>query len=285
MTAGAGGSVGATVVRTFRTGDIEAVERITAAAYGRPTSPRMRERAAIGGALLLVAEHAGAVAGVVGASDYGTAAYVASMAVDPALRRRGIARALMAAIVAALDARGIRAIVLDATDAGAPLYESFGFVDVDRTSIFERAASESQDASGVATRRGAPTSIGEADFERACELDRQIAGCDRRAVLRDLRLVPDAALVTAPDGYLLVRGDTLGPWLALGDDVAAELLARALHVRPNVTRAFVPDTNAAAAKLLAPHGFARMRTLRHMARGTSPFRRTAIYGQASLGHG
>ena len=53
--------------------------------------------------------------------------YVVNMWVLPDLRRRGVARALLAAAVAAAPAEGWRRLYLHATEAGRPLYEQFGF--------------------------------------------------------------------------------------------------------------------------------------------------------------
>ena len=53
--------------------------------------------------------------------------YVVNMWVDPAARRRGIARALLAAATAAAPVEGWRRLYLHATADGRPLYEQFGF--------------------------------------------------------------------------------------------------------------------------------------------------------------
>ena len=55
--------------------------------------------------------------------------YVQWMATDPEYRRRGLASALLNAIVEWLEARGVENIELHATPAGEPLYRSFGFGD------------------------------------------------------------------------------------------------------------------------------------------------------------
>ena len=48
--------------------------------------------------------------------------------VEPGCRRRGVAEALMRAILGALAARGIRRVVLHASDEGRRLYERLGFL-------------------------------------------------------------------------------------------------------------------------------------------------------------
>jgi ribosomal protein S18 acetylase RimI-like enzyme len=60
--------------------------------------------------------------------ELGPEAIVLNVYVDPEWRRRGVGEALMRAILAALDARGIRRIVLHASADGRRLYERLGFV-------------------------------------------------------------------------------------------------------------------------------------------------------------
>jgi GNAT superfamily N-acetyltransferase len=55
-------------------------------------------------------------------------AYVVNMYVEPSHRRRGIAQALLDAMVAEAQARGLRVLHLYATELGRPLYERNGFV-------------------------------------------------------------------------------------------------------------------------------------------------------------
>lgn len=58
----------------------------------------------------------------------GNKAYIMNMYTSPAYRRRGIARKTLDLLVRAAKERGIRAISLEATDMGRPLYEAYGFV-------------------------------------------------------------------------------------------------------------------------------------------------------------
>ena len=55
-------------------------------------------------------------------------AIVLSVYVEPEWRRRGVGEALMRALLEALSARGIRRVVLHATDDGRRLYERLGFL-------------------------------------------------------------------------------------------------------------------------------------------------------------
>jgi ribosomal protein S18 acetylase RimI-like enzyme len=60
--------------------------------------------------------------------ELGPEAIVLNVYVEPAWRRRGVAEALMRAVLDALAARGIRRIVLHASENGRRLYEGLGFV-------------------------------------------------------------------------------------------------------------------------------------------------------------
>lgn len=55
--------------------------------------------------------------------------YVQWICTEPAYRRRGLARAVMTAIIDWLEARGVRNVELHATADGEPLYRSMGFAD------------------------------------------------------------------------------------------------------------------------------------------------------------
>jgi GNAT superfamily N-acetyltransferase len=57
----------------------------------------------------------------------GAYAYIQWIATDDEFRGRGYARAVMAALLAALDGRDIPAVELHATPMGEPLYRTLGF--------------------------------------------------------------------------------------------------------------------------------------------------------------
>ncbi|MEV6398382.1 GNAT family N-acetyltransferase [Streptomyces sp. NPDC051907] len=58
----------------------------------------------------------------------GTTGYVFSVATDPDMRRRGLSRACMEAVLEWFHERGVRRIDLRASAEGEPLYASLGFV-------------------------------------------------------------------------------------------------------------------------------------------------------------
>lgn len=60
----------------------------------------------------------------------GNKAYIMNMYTNPDYRRLGIAYKTLELLVADAKKRGIKAISLEATDMGRPLYEKFGFVNM-----------------------------------------------------------------------------------------------------------------------------------------------------------
>ena len=58
----------------------------------------------------------------------GQKAYIMNMYTRPAYRRQGIARRTLDLLMRNSKSRGVRAISLEATEMGRPLYEAYGFV-------------------------------------------------------------------------------------------------------------------------------------------------------------
>lgn len=280
------------VVRPVSESDLAAADRVLCAAFARPASfvPHMRLHLEIEPRLFYVAEEAGQIVGIVGAVDYGPIAYIGLMAVDPALQRRGIARRLIEPLLAELDARGCTRILLDATDQGAPLYQSLGFIDDGQARVFElrtMVAVEEAAACAIEVSRSA-------DLAELVAFDAESFGASRAKLLAALWELYRERLLIARDGtgkmlgYLFARDPTLGPWVVRRQSVAGLLISEALRLpylqTPHV---MIPRSNQAAAELLSNRGFVEQRKLRHMRRGTnSPCGQPEnVYGQASFAHG
>lgn len=229
----------------------------------------------------------GTPVGTGGALDYGSFAYLGLMAIHPDCRRQGIGQALMGHLVDWLDARHVPAILLDATPAGGPLYQRFGFVGEDESQWFVGS-------SGNAPAAGETERARQADLEAIGSFDAPIFGADR---LRMLRLLleefPKRFLVSRDRrgdvaGYIVAQSTRLGPWVAR-DPEAAELLLRAAMALPlaGPPTVIAPSANGDAQRLLARCGFTLVRSTRHMRRGTLPHPRlrSSIYGQESFASG
>jgi GNAT superfamily N-acetyltransferase len=284
-------------IRALREADLDAADAIVRAAYDVRYSRRAELRRYLrlqpdGWLFALLDEQP---AGVVGAMDYGPFASVGMMGVHPSMQRRGIARALLEHLLAWLDARGCPLAILDASEAGAPLYPQYGFADRGRAILLrhEAQAMSAQHADVTPARADvAPVRAGE--LPALAAFDAPIFGADRAAVLASYHADhPDRVLALrdgrrAIQGYIVVRHTQLGPWVARTPDVAAALLSAALALpfeRPPT--AIVPGEAHAALELLQGAGFVTQRALRHMWRGAHarPGRRDLLYAQASFALG
>ena len=87
---------------------------------------------AIGG--FLVAEHEGALVGVIGIEECCEYGLLRSTAVDPAWRSRGVGRQLVERAIAEAEARGVKALYLLTTTA-EHYFPSFGFTPTTRTAV------------------------------------------------------------------------------------------------------------------------------------------------------
>ena len=72
--------------------------------------------------------------------ELGPEAIVLNVYVEPAWRRRGVAEAMMRQLLEALTARGVRRVVLHASDDGRRLYERLGFVPTNEMLLVPRAS-------------------------------------------------------------------------------------------------------------------------------------------------
>lgn len=61
----------------------------------------------------------------------GNKAYIMNMYTHPAYRRKGIALKTLDLLVKDVKNKGVTAISLEATDMGRPLYEKYGFINMD----------------------------------------------------------------------------------------------------------------------------------------------------------
>ena len=92
-------------------------------------------------ALWLVAEENGQVAGYIGSQTCGDESDVMNVAVHPDFRRRGIAEALVDALVKELKAIESRCLTLEVRASNAPaiaLYEKLGFTEIGRRKNYYR---------------------------------------------------------------------------------------------------------------------------------------------------
>jgi ribosomal protein S18 acetylase RimI-like enzyme len=232
--------------------------------------------------------------GMVGATDYGSFAYIGLLGVHPTAQRRGIATALMDHVLAWLEQRGCPTILLDATEEGTPLYLRYSFVEEDQVTHWVREQ-KLLPASPYSSLQVQLAPLQLADVTEVTAFDAPYFGAGRAAVFTSSLLDYPARSFVARDstgevcGYLFARDTTLGPWIARDQQVADALLRQALLLPFPEQReqTYTPTANEEAAHLLEQYGFRKLRTLHHMRRGKPiEFRiREGQYGQTSLGLG
>ena len=72
----------------------------------------------------------------------GCLAYLHSVYTEPDYRRRGLARRIVQTLIEVCRAKGLRRVMLHASDAGRPMYESMGFAATNEMRLmFESTAS------------------------------------------------------------------------------------------------------------------------------------------------
>jgi hypothetical protein len=217
------------------------------------------------------------LAGMVGAVRYGEAAYVNMMVVDPSLQRRGTGKALMEALLAGLDRHGCSTVMLEATEAGVPLYRHFGF----------EADGATHDVRSTIVREivTAPARALPSDFEQMVALDAAAFGVTRRRVLEMLLQLPNSRAIISEGGFLIANEFVIGPWVAHSLGAAEALLEEALLLpSTKAGRIMVPAKNSAALNMLLRRGYEINHTAPHMRRGRRlPGRRRELtFGQASF---
>jgi ribosomal protein S18 acetylase RimI-like enzyme len=217
----------------------------------------------------------GVTVGLVCAVQYGPVAYIGPMGVDPDAQGKGIGRALMKRLVASLEARHCMTMMLDATEAGEPLYRKFGFEQTARTYDMTREAGP-----GI---RDMP---GHARLEQAVRIDEQVFSANREPLFQRLLQDEGAALFGDDEAFLVAQTKLLGPFSAFHRDAAARLLDLALDRGAVAGRVLAPVENPEARGLLESRGFQVQREGKHMRRGRPcAMRRDLMYGLASFALG
>ena len=199
--------------------------------------------------------------------DVGT---IGLMLVAPEQQGRGIGRALMTALI---DESGSRALMLNATAEGLPLYEKLGFVSTGLVRQHQGRLSVLSPAPEVPLRRAVP-----ADHAALCALDSAVFGADRSDLIGRLLANGDAWLVDhagQPAGFAVLRpfgrGMIIGPVIASSEDEAIALVAAAAKAAPpGVLRMDIPAKADGLAAWLTAVGLPAIDTVTVMLRGSWP---------------
>jgi ribosomal protein S18 acetylase RimI-like enzyme len=187
--------------------------------------------------------------------------WISMVIVDPAWRRRGLARRLMGECIGALR-RERHAALLDATPAGALVYRDLGFAEL---ATMERWEGEG----GTGKVRAAAVRLGPSDLDRLIAADEAAFGSTRRFLLEDFLRREGTLAWAYDDSYVVMRRGhramQIGPLVAASDEAARVLLATAIAAARGKVflDLFTPWRDLAA--LLEACGFARQRPFLRMA--------------------
>jgi GNAT superfamily N-acetyltransferase len=233
---------------------------------------------------IFVATELDTIVGMGGAFDYRSFASIGLMAVLPSHQGKSIGRALMRHVLLWVAARGIPTSVLDATEAGVPLYRKFGFVDTGTTHTIYRCEGDCLPL----TRADHVQNMTVAHLDAVVALDAHIFGALRRHMLSSLLAeFPNAAFVLQPpDGHVrgyLFAGRNLGPFGAQDQHAARLLLSVALKrlvEERRIPSVILPDANRFAVELFDAQGFLPFRSCQFMYHGHAP-----IWGDISRNYG
>jgi len=197
-------------------------------------------------------------------------------------QRRGLGRLMMEHALNWQREQGVKAVYLDATPAGRPLYNSLGFVSLGVYSWFTQTPLGDFNRVTL-TEFAGDMRASVVDIEalaRIGVLDARAYGGDRLGLLASLLTNLDACLITVDDatgqpaGYLTMcltsrsgtanyKGARIGPWVAVSEQAAAALLLCAVEQaerwrmriagEPYIIVA-LPETNPCALALLRAAG-------------------------------
>lgn len=199
--------------------------------------------------------------------------WIGMVLVDPPARRRGIATRLVEQAITYLESVGAICQKLDASDAGARVYEAMGFTVEYEVQRWIGRGKGSTRAAAVSPALRPMTA---ADGDHVVPVDTTAFGASRAKLLRwycendSCRFIfgdPDQ-----PAGYVAGRSGSnarqLGPLVAEDAATAESLIHAFLHHLPEEpVIADVITRNREAVRLLEQFGFTRQRVLQRMFRG------------------
>lgn len=198
------------------------------------------------------------VVGVGSGIAYGRLGFVGNMVVAPTHRRRGLGSAILEAVTAFLEERGVVRMELYATGEGRPLYARAGFRLTNPSAMVRMPRVTEAPPPGFELTTARP-----ADGAELAAFDAPRFGGDRSAVLQLMLRDTERPLLAARRdarivGFAWLRPDDerVGPLLADTPEVAAALLGEAFEHLPaaDALTLNLPAGNRAGAARLAELG-------------------------------
>lgn len=222
----------------------------------------------------LVCTEEGRAVGFVTAVRHGKSAWIGNLLVKNGARGRGTGTKLFSHAMQIMQRAGAETVWLTASRYGLPIYERNGFVKCDQVRRWERNGSEQS-----VTASGLPI---QADWQ---EIDYLGWGDSRNELLAFS--ASNGAAYGTEEGFVVTQklgnGRQIGPFGALNNDVAEQLLEKVLSGSGRLLLD-VPASNRAASRLLTSRGFTVNSEVDLMYAGTPPaYHPEHIFGFASMG--
>ncbi len=181
-----------------------------------------------------VAEHEGQLVGVAFACHQGAYSSIGLVIVSDQHQSKGIGRRLMNLC---LDAAAPRTPILNATESGAPLYVSLGFVEYAR---IQQHQGVPQVTPIFATAGAVCREVTQDEYPQVIELANAGSGLDRTAVLTDLLPMAECVVGVEVHGQLkgcallrrFGRGYLIGPVVAQNLEQAQQMITHLLDLIP-----------------------------------------------------
>jgi predicted GNAT family N-acyltransferase len=181
-----------------------------------------------------VAEHDGQLVGVAFACHQGAYSSIGLVIVSDQHQSKGIGRRLMNLC---LDAAAPRTPILNATESGAPLYVSMGFVEYAR---IQQHQGVPQLPPIFATAGAVGREVTQDEYPQVIELVNAGSGLDRTAVLNDLLPMAECVVGVEVHGQLkgcallrrFGRGHLIGPVVAQNLEQAQQMITHLLDLIP-----------------------------------------------------
>ncbi|MGE1151607.1 GNAT family N-acetyltransferase [Pseudomonas kitaguniensis] len=182
-----------------------------------------------------VAEHDGQLVGVAFACHQGAYSSIGLVIVSDQHQGKGIGRKLMNLC---LEAAAPRTPILNATESGAPLYASMGFVDFARIQQHQGVAQ--MPAPMPAAEHARCRALSPAEYPLVIESANAGSGLDRSAVLNDLLPSAEHVVGIEVQGHLqgcallrrFGRGHLIGPVVAHDQQQARQMITHLLQLIP-----------------------------------------------------
>lgn len=226
----------------------------------------------------LATELNGKLIGTSTAINYNNAiAWIGMVLVNREYRGRGVSKLLLTELFRQL--KPIRSIKLDATPAGQPVYQKFGFKD---EYILQRMTANSISKNAISLENAKlPVRIQPKDFSEVIEFDTQIFGANRKQLIEFLiKNNPENSWLMRREekitGVVLGRKGSrfyqIGPVLAANEEDARILIAKAirsLHGQPLVVD--VPADKKELTEWLGRIGFQPQRPFIRMYQNENPY--------------